>query len=189
MSFRSQLSLYSVVVNARLQSSPGPTPTPDMVPRVKSRKVKKEGSIWVLCSPRSTAPFGVPHRRSTTASPALQVLDSASLQLTSYSMSYKDPGVQDSELASSSLPQGPLQTAIAGEPLQPVTLARPQVWLQGSPTLSSSFPPSSFLSFSPLPPQSFTYPGQPHPAVQGTSHNNPSFCYPPTPQKKEAAIP
>lgn len=42
--------------------------------------------------------------------------------------------------------------------------------------LLPSCPPS-------LLPQSFTYPGQPHPAVQGTSHNNPSPCYPP-PQKR-----
>lgn len=163
MSFRSQLSLYSVVVNARPQSSPGPTPTPDMVPRVKSRKVKREGSIWVLCSPRSTAPFGLPHRRS----PCQPVLDSASLQLTSYSMSDKDPGVQGSELASSSLPQGPLQTAITKELLQPVTLARPQVWLQGSPTLSSSFPPSSFLSFSPPPSPELHLPRTAPPSCSG----------------------
>lgn len=41
------------------------------------------------------------------------------------------------------------------------------------PTLPSSFPPSSFLSSPPpCPPQSFTYPRQPHPAVLGPSHNN-----------------
>lgn len=108
-----------------------------MVSRLKSRKAKRERRTWVLWPPRrSTAPFGVPH--SWDAAFSL-----SGLQLTSC-VSHKDPGVRAAEAASSSPSQGPPQTAVTGEPLQPVTLARPQVWLPGSPTRPA---PALFLPF------------------------------------------
>ena len=106
--------------------------------------------LWCDCKVGTAPLLGpLPQLQSSQNSGLLTAgLDSATLVA---HMLFRDPGVQGSDPASSSLPPGPLQTAVTDEPLQPVTLARPQVWLQGSPHPPQLLP-SLFLPFLPPPP-------------------------------------
>lgn len=118
-----------------------------MVPRVKSRKAKRERRTWVLWPPGALLPLV-----STQPEPSVLTVRPVRVQpctqqpCSSQAVSHKDPGVWVSEVVAPACPRGPFK------PLSPKNLSS-QLPLPGLRSGSRAHPPSQLLPSSFLPSQ------------------------------------